>query len=44
LLLVIQSAIERTTLLRSLRDKIPELDAAHSNLKNVQSRLLRAFL
>jgi response regulator RpfG family c-di-GMP phosphodiesterase len=44
LLLVIQSAIERTTLLRSLRDKISELDAAHSNLKNVQSRLLRAFL
>ena len=44
LLLVIQSAIERTTLLRSLRDKISELDAAHSNLKNVQSRLVRAFL
>lgn len=44
LLLVIQSAIERTTLLRSLRDKISELDAAHSNLKNVQSKLLRAFL
>ncbi len=44
LLLVIQSAIERTTLLRTLRSKISELDAAHSNLKDVQSRLLRAFL
>ncbi len=44
LLLVIQSAIERTTLLRTLRAKISELDAAHSNLKDVQSRLLRAFL
>lgn len=44
LLLVIQSAIERTQLLRSLRTKISELDAAHSNLKDVQSRLLRAFL
>ena len=44
LLLVIQSAIERTTLLRSLRDKISELDMAHSNLKDVQARLLRAFL
>ena len=44
LLLVIQSAIERTYLLRTLRKKITELDEAHSNLKDVQSRLLRAFL
>jgi DNA-binding NtrC family response regulator len=44
LLLVIRSAIERTELLRSLRQKIAALDAAHSNLKDVQSRLLRAFL
>ena len=44
LLLVIQSAIERTQLFRSLREKITELDSAHSSLKDVQSRLLRAFL
>jgi len=44
LLLVIQSAIERTTLVRNLRDKISELDAAHNNLKEVQRRLIRAFL
>ena len=44
LLLVIQSAIERTQLFRSLRDKIAELDSAHTSLKEVQSRLLRAFL
>jgi len=44
LLLVIQSAIERTGLLRTLHQKISELDEAHSNLKDVQSRLLRAFL
>jgi DNA-binding NtrC family response regulator len=44
LLLVIQSAIERTNLLRTLQAKIGELDAAHSNLKEVQVRLLRAFL
>ena len=44
LLLVIQSAIERTQLFRSLRDKISELDNAHSSLKDVQSKLLRAFL
>ena len=44
LLLVVQSAIERTSLLRTLRTKIAELDEAHSHLKGVQSRLLRAFL
>lgn len=44
LLLVINSAIERTQLLRHLREKVNELDAAHNNLKDVQSRLLRAFL
>lgn len=44
LLLVIQSAIERTQLFRTLRDKISELDSAHSSLKDVQSRLIRAFL
>lgn len=44
LLLVIQSAIERAQLLRNLREKISQLDAAHSHLKEVQSRLLRAFL
>jgi response regulator RpfG family c-di-GMP phosphodiesterase len=44
LLLVIQSAIERTKLLRTLHEKITALDEAHSNLKDVQARLLRAFL
>ena len=44
LLLVINSAIERTKLLRSLRAMIAELDEAHSSLKDIQSRLLRAFL
>ena len=44
LLLVVQSAIERTKLFRSLRDKITELDSAHSTLKETQARLLRAFL
>jgi DNA-binding NtrC family response regulator len=44
LLLVINSAIERTQLLRQLNQKIGELDLAHTNLKDVQARLLRAFL
>jgi len=44
LLLVLQNAIERAQLIRQLRDKIAELDAAHSDLKGVQTRLLRAFM
>jgi DNA-binding NtrC family response regulator len=44
LLLVVQTAVERTRLFRDLRMKISELDAAHSTLKGVQTRLLKAFL
>lgn len=44
LLMVVQSGVERARLLRSLREKVSELDSAHSSLKNVQTRLLHAFL
>jgi DNA-binding NtrC family response regulator len=44
LLLIIQNGIERAKLLRELREKVSELDTAHSSLKNVQKRLLQAFL
>jgi DNA-binding NtrC family response regulator len=44
LLLIIQNGIERAQLLRELREKVSELDTAHSSLKNVQKRLLQAFL
>ncbi|MCX6628158.1 MAG: response regulator [Candidatus Solibacter sp.] len=44
LLLVIQQGVERAQLLGELRQKISELDAAHSTLKNTQARLLKAFL
>lgn len=44
LLLVIQGGIERAQLLRTLREKVTELDAAHSSLKDVQRRLIQAFL
>lgn len=44
LLLVIQQGVERAQLLRELRQKISELDTAHSTLKNTQARLLKAFL
>ena len=44
LLLVINSAIERTRLFRSLAEKVGELDAAHGQIKEAQRRLIRAFL
>ena len=44
LLLVIQQGLERAQLLRELRQKISELDTAHSTLKSAQARLLKAFL
>jgi DNA-binding NtrC family response regulator len=44
LLLVIQSGAERANLFRELREKVGELDSAHSTLKTVQQRLLQAFL
>jgi DNA-binding NtrC family response regulator len=44
LLLVIQSGAERAKLFRDLRDKVEELDTAHSSLKTVQRRLIEAFL
>lgn len=44
LLLIINNGIERARLLRDLREKVSELDAAHSSIKDVQKRLLKAFL
>jgi DNA-binding NtrC family response regulator len=44
LLLVIKSGAERARLFRDLREKVDELDSAHSSLKNVQKRLIQAFL
>jgi len=44
LLLVIQSGAERAMLFRDLKIKVDQLDSANSSLKNVQKRLLEAFL
>jgi DNA-binding NtrC family response regulator len=44
LLLVVQSGAERARLFRDLREKVEELDSAHSSLKSVQRRLIEAFL
>jgi cyclic di-GMP phosphodiesterase len=44
LLLVVQSGVERARLFRALRQKVSELDSAHSSLKTVQQQLVQAFL
>ena len=44
LLLVIRAGIERAQLLRNLHEKVSELDSAHASLKQVQRRLVEAFL
>lgn len=44
LLLVVQGGAERSRLLRELRDKVEKLDSANSSLKDVQRRLIQAFL
>jgi response regulator RpfG family c-di-GMP phosphodiesterase len=44
LLLVVQSGVERARLFRDLREKVEELDSAHTSLKTVQRRLIQAFL
>ena len=44
LLLVIRNGLERRFLLKRLREKISELDEAHDGLKEVQKKLLQAFI
>lgn len=44
LLLATRSGVERSTLLRGLREKVEQLDSAHLTLKNTQRRLIHAFL
>jgi len=44
LLLVVQSGAERARLFRDLREKVQALDSANSSLKDVQTRLIKAFL
>lgn len=44
LLLVVRSGAERAQIYRDLQEKVEQLDSAHSSLKNVQRRLIQAFL
>lgn len=44
LLLAVRSGVERSHLIRDLRQKADALDSAHSSLKDAQRRLVHAFL
>jgi DNA-binding NtrC family response regulator len=44
LLLILNSAIERTQLVRRLQRMASQLDNAHDSLRDIQGRLIKAFL
>ena len=44
LLMVVKNGIEKRLLIRALEKKIAELDQAHSNLKSIQTELIKAFM
>lgn len=44
LLLILRNGLEKRFLVQHLREKILELDEAHTDLKEVQKRLLKAFI
>ena len=44
LLMVVKNGIDKRLLIRALEKKIAELDAAHSNLKSIQTELIKAFM
>ena len=44
LLMVVKNGIEKRLLIHALEKKIAELDQAHSNLKSIQTELIKAFM
>jgi DNA-binding NtrC family response regulator len=44
LLMIVRNALEKGALLRTLDQKIQELQAAHGSLKDFQNKLIRAFI
>ncbi len=44
LLMVVRNGIDKRALVRTLEEKITELDQAHSNLKSIQTELIKAFM
>ena len=44
LLMIVKNGLEKRALIRTLEAKIAELDHAHSNLKVIQTELIKAFM
>jgi response regulator RpfG family c-di-GMP phosphodiesterase len=44
LLMVVKNGLEKSQLIRALDKKIRELEEAHSNLKSIQTELIKAFM
>jgi len=44
LLVVVKNGLEKRALLRTLEQKLAELDQAHSSLKSFQTELIKAFM
>jgi DNA-binding NtrC family response regulator len=44
LLLIIRNGLEKRFLLKELREKVSELGEAHTDLKEIETKLLRAFV
>jgi DNA-binding NtrC family response regulator len=44
LLMIVQNGVDKRSLLRTLEEKIAELDETHSNLKSIQTELIKAFM
>ena len=44
LLMIVKNGLEKRALIRTLESKIAELDHAHTNLKVIQTELIKAFM
>lgn len=44
LLMIVKNGVDKRALLRKLEQKIAELDETHSNLKSIQTELIKAFM
>ncbi len=44
LMMIVRNGLEKRALIRALENKIAELDHAHSNLKTIQTELIKAFM
>ena len=42
--MIVKNGLEKRALIRALETKIAELDHAHTNLKVIQTELIKAFM